>query len=56
MSATDIGFRAHLALWLDRPIIRNTIIDVIVFNAVILGMDGNIAQHHGCGRSVDLGA
>ena len=39
MSATDIGFRAHLALWLDRPIIRNTIIGVIVFNAVILGME-----------------
>ncbi|MCT4685653.1 MAG: ion transporter [Roseicyclus sp.] len=33
------GFRARLAEWLDRPAVRNTIIGVILFNAVILGME-----------------
>ena len=33
------GFRARLADWLDRPAVRNTIIGVILFNAVILGME-----------------
>ena len=33
------GFRARLAEWLDRPSVRNTIIGVILFNAVILGME-----------------
>ena len=37
--STDPGFRARLAEWLDRPAIRNTIIGVILFNAVILGME-----------------
>ena len=37
--STDPGFRARLAEWLDRPVIRNTIIGVILFNAVILGME-----------------
>ncbi|WP_439136516.1 ion transporter [Roseicyclus sp.] len=36
---TDTGFRARLADWLDSPIIRNAIIAVILFNAVILGME-----------------
>jgi voltage-gated sodium channel len=36
---TETGFRARLAEWLDRPIIRNAIIAVILFNAVILGME-----------------
>ncbi|MEQ8367338.1 MAG: ion transporter, partial [Roseicyclus sp.] len=31
--------RARLAEWLDRPVVRNTIIAVILFNAVILGME-----------------
>jgi voltage-gated sodium channel len=35
----DAGFRARLAEWLDRPIVRNTIVGVILFNAVILGME-----------------
>jgi voltage-gated sodium channel len=35
----DTGFRARLADWLERPAIRNTIIGVILFNAVILGME-----------------
>ncbi|WP_213684894.1 ion transporter [Roseicyclus sp.] len=39
MSATQIGFRARLAAWLEQPIIRNSIIGVILFNAVILGME-----------------
>ena len=39
MSATQIGFRARLAAWLEQPIIRNIIIGVILFNAVILGME-----------------
>jgi voltage-gated sodium channel len=33
------GFRDRLAEWLDRPAVRNTIIGVILFNAVILGME-----------------
>jgi voltage-gated sodium channel len=33
------GLRARLADWLDRPAVRNTIIGVILFNAVILGME-----------------
>jgi voltage-gated sodium channel len=33
------GFRTRLAEWLDRPQVRNTIIGVIVFNAIILGME-----------------
>ena len=37
--STEAGFRARLAAWLDQPIIRNAIIGVIVFNAVILGME-----------------
>lgn len=39
ISATQIGFRARLAAWLEQPIIRNSIIGVILFNAVILGME-----------------
>lgn len=35
----DTGFRAALADWLERPAIRYTIIGVILFNAVILGME-----------------
>jgi voltage-gated sodium channel len=37
--STDPGFRPRLALWLERPAIRNTIIGVILFNAVILGLE-----------------
>jgi voltage-gated sodium channel len=33
------GFRARLAQWLDSAPVRNTIIGVIVFNAIILGME-----------------
>jgi voltage-gated sodium channel len=33
------GFRARLADWLDRPSVRNAIIGVILFNAVILGFE-----------------
>ena len=33
------GVRAQLADWLDRPPIRNAIIGVILFNAVILGLE-----------------
>jgi len=33
------GFRAQLAAWLERPLVRNGIIAVIVFNAIILGME-----------------
>ena len=36
--STDPGFRPRLAQWLERPAIRNTIIGVILFNAVILGL------------------
>jgi voltage-gated sodium channel len=36
------GFRARLAEWLDRPAVRNTIIGVILFNAVILGMETSV--------------
>jgi voltage-gated sodium channel len=32
-------FRASLAQWLDRPLVRNFIIGVILFNAVILGLE-----------------
>jgi len=36
---TYAGFRDRLAAWLDQPVVRNTIIGVILFNAVILGME-----------------
>jgi len=36
---TDTGFRTRLAAWLDQPMIRNAIIGVILFNAVILGLE-----------------
>jgi hypothetical protein len=38
-TAAPEGFRTRLAEWLDRPQVRNTIIGVIVFNAIILGME-----------------
>jgi len=38
-TAAPEGFRTRLADWLDRPQVRNTIIGVIVFNAIILGME-----------------
>ncbi|WP_208347114.1 ion transporter [Pseudaestuariivita rosea] len=31
--------REKLAVWLEKPIVRNTVIGVILFNAVILGME-----------------
>jgi voltage-gated sodium channel len=37
--AEPTGFRARLAEWLERPQVRYTIIGVIVFNAIILGME-----------------
>ena len=37
--STDPGFRPRLAQWLERPAIRNMIIGVILFNAVILGLE-----------------
>lgn len=38
-TTTPEGFRARLAAWLDTGLVRNTIIGVILFNAVILGME-----------------
>jgi voltage-gated sodium channel len=35
----DAGFRGKLEAWLERPSIRNAIIGVILFNAVILGLE-----------------
>jgi voltage-gated sodium channel len=35
----DAGFRGRLEAWLERPVVRNTIIGVILFNAVILGLE-----------------
>ncbi|BDW87191.1 MULTISPECIES: ion transporter [Roseicyclus] len=35
----DAGFRGQLEAWLERPTIRNAIIGVILFNAVILGLE-----------------
>ncbi|MDG3041374.1 ion transporter [Roseicyclus marinus] len=34
-----LGYRNRLEAWLDQPVIRNTIIGVILFNAVILGLE-----------------
>ena len=31
--------RQRLGAWLDRPVVRNTIIAVILFNAVLLGLE-----------------
>ena len=33
------GFRDRLAAWLDTPRVRNTIVAIIILNAVILGME-----------------
>jgi voltage-gated sodium channel len=38
-SGAGTGFRQRLADWLDHPRVRGTIIAVIVFNAIILGME-----------------
>ena len=40
-TATDTAmtFRQRLAAWLDRPRVRNTIFGIILFNAVLLGME-----------------
>jgi voltage-gated sodium channel len=38
-TTASAGFRSRLAEWLDRPQVRYTIIGVILFNAVILGME-----------------
>jgi voltage-gated sodium channel len=38
-AAASAGFRSRLADWLERPQVRYTIIGVIVFNAIILGME-----------------
>jgi hypothetical protein len=47
-TAAPEGFRGRLADWLDKPQVRNTIIGVIVFNAVILGI-GDVGYAHGVG-------
>ena len=39
LSIEDAGFRGRLAAWLETPAVRNTIIGVILFNAVILGLE-----------------
>ena len=46
------GFRARLADWLERPSVRNAIIGVILFNAVIPRVR-DIAHHHGGGGPAD---
>jgi voltage-gated sodium channel len=38
-TAAPGGFRGRLADWLDSPKVRNTIIAVIVFNAIVLGLE-----------------
>jgi len=38
-TAATASFRTHLADWLETPKVRFTIIGVIVFNAIILGME-----------------
>jgi len=38
-TAAPEGFRGRLADWLDTPQVRNTIITVIVFNAIVLGLE-----------------
>ena len=35
-------FRARTAIWLDTPRVRNTIIGVILFNAVLLGVETSV--------------
>jgi len=39
----DQGWRAKLAAWVESPTIRNAIIGVIVFNAIILGLETSTA-------------
>jgi voltage-gated sodium channel len=36
---TVTGFRERLALWLEQPRVRNGIVAVIIFNAILLGME-----------------
>ena len=53
---TPLSFRARLADWLDQPRVRNTIIAVILFNAVILGLetsDSIMAQAGGLITTLD---
>ncbi|MDG4646864.1 ion transporter [Roseibacterium sp. SDUM158017] len=48
-TTASAGLRGRLADWLDRPQVRYTIIGVIVFNAVILGMETSDALMAGWG-------
>lgn len=34
-----MNFRVRLEHWLDKPVVRNTVIGVILFNSVLLGME-----------------
>ena len=43
------GFRAQLADWLETPMVRFTIIGVIVFNAIILGLETSPAVMEAAG-------
>ena len=43
------GFRAQLAEWLETPMVRFTIIGVIVFNAIILGLETSPAVMEAAG-------
>jgi hypothetical protein len=49
------GLRERLANWLDSAPVRNSIIAVIVFNAIILGA-GDVGHGHGVLRAADPGA
>ncbi|MEM7061307.1 MAG: ion transporter [Pseudomonadota bacterium] len=43
------NFRERLAIWLETPWVRNTIIGVILFNAILLGLEtsGSLMDRHG---------
>ncbi len=54
---TDMGFRDRLAVFLDQPFVRNGIVGVILFNAVILGMetsDALMADYGPIIRALDI--
>ncbi|WP_095587977.1 ion transporter [Actibacterium ureilyticum] len=36
--ASDISFRARLRRWLERPMVQNSILGLIIFNAITLGL------------------
>ena len=54
MSLSATGWRARLGRWVESPAIRNAITLIIVFNAVILGMETSVTLRNAIGEELAL--